>query len=145
MGMLQIFIWIIYPYTVAATVVMGLVWQYDPAKEFDEPDVITKARRILVNAVKALLILSTLTGMGMLLFGSIADEPVRILRWVLSLVQLKPDMELVSNISILSQAHFIIALSFLMGLAFTNKVSYLLKPHEYVKKLLIKIQYAKRA
>jgi nitrate reductase gamma subunit len=141
MEMVQVFLWIVYPYTVAAIVAMGLVWQYDSASEEGAR---TKASRYLVCTVKALMVLSSATGIAIVLSNSISNEPVQLLRWLISLAQLQPDMDLVMNISILSKVHFIIVFLFLLSLAFTKEIYYLLKPHLYVKKLFLKLHFEKR-
>lgn len=68
-------------------------------------------------------------------FGDIANEPVLLLRWLISLAQLRPDMSLVMDVSILSKVHFIFVFLFLLSLAFTKEIYYLLKPHLYLKKI----------
>lgn len=141
MEMLPVFLWIVYPYTVAAIVAMGLVWQYDTSSE---EGATTKVGRFLIWVVKGLMLLSTATGIAIVLSSSISNEPVQLLRWLLSLVQLQPDMNLVMNISILSKVHFIIVFLFLLSLAFTKEIYYLLKPHLYLKKIFLKLQYEKR-
>jgi nitrate reductase gamma subunit len=141
MEWVQVFLWIVYPYTVAAIVAMGLVWQYDSASEERTR---TKASWYLGCTVKALMVLSSATGIAIVLSNSISNEPVQLLRWLISLAQLQPDMDLVMNISILSKLHFIIVFLFLLSLAFTKELYYLLKPHLYVKKLFLKLHFEKR-
>ena len=141
MEMLQVFLWIVYPYTVAAIVAMGLVWQYDESRE---EGVTTKAGRLLVYLVKGLMIISTITGITIVLSNNISNEPVQLLLWLLSLAQLQPDMDLIMDISILSKVHFIVVFLFLLGLAFTKEISYLLKPHLYLKKIFLKLHIDKR-
>jgi nitrate reductase gamma subunit len=142
MEMLQMFLWIVYPYTVAAIVAMGLVWQYD-ASRYESAS--TKTERLLTIIVKGLMIISTATGIAIVLSSNISNEPVRLLRWLLSLAQLQPDMDLILNISILSKVHFIVVFLFLLGLAFTNEIAYLLKPHLYLKKIYLKLHFEKRS
>lgn len=141
MEMLQIFLWIVYPYTVAAIVVMGLVWQYDSSREEGSQ---SKAGRLLAYAVKGLMIVCTVTGIAIVLSGRLSNEPVLLLKWLISLAQLQPDKELILDISILSKIHFISVFLFLLILAFTKEISYLLKPHLYLKKLFLKLQLEKR-
>lgn len=141
MEMLQVFLWIVYPYTVAAIVGMGIVWQYDSSCEEGST---TKVGRFLIWIVKGLMFLSTATGIAIVLSSSISNEPIQLLRWLLSLAQLQPDMNLVMDISILSTVHFIVVLLFLLSLAFTKEIYYLLKPHLYLKKIFLKLQYVKR-
>ncbi|MCM3663004.1 respiratory nitrate reductase subunit gamma [Mesobacillus subterraneus] len=141
MEMLQIFLWIVYPYTVAAIVAMGIVWQYDATRE---EGTTSKASRLLVYVVRGLMAASTATGILIVLSSSIANEPVQLLKWLISLAQLKPDLNLVLNISILSKIHYIIVFLFLLSLAFTREIYYLLKPHLYLKKIFLKLQFDRR-
>jgi nitrate reductase gamma subunit len=141
MEMLQIFLWIVYPYTVTAIVAMGIVWQYDAARE---EGTASKASRLLVYVVRGLMVASTATGILIVLSSSIANEPVQLLKWLISLAQLKPDLNLVLNISILSKLHYIIVFLFLLSLAFTKEIYYLLKPHLYLKKIFLKLQFERR-
>ncbi|WLR57711.1 respiratory nitrate reductase subunit gamma [Mesobacillus subterraneus] len=139
--MLQIFLWIVYPYTVAAIVAMGLVWQYDESREEETR---SKAGSFLLVVVKTLMVASTATGIAIVLSSSIAYEPVLLFRWLISLAQLQPDMSLVTDVSILSKVHFIIVFLFLLSLAFTKEIYYLLKPHLYIKKIYLKLQFDRR-
>jgi nitrate reductase gamma subunit len=141
MEMLQIFLWIVYPYSVAAIVAMGLVWQYDASREEGTR---SKAGRLLLVVVKTLMAASTATGIAIVLSSSIANEPVLLFRWLISLAQLQPDVSLVMNVSILSKVHFIVVFLFLLSLAFTKEIYYLLKPHLYIKKIFLKLQFERR-
>jgi nitrate reductase gamma subunit len=141
MEMLQIFLWIVYPYSVAAIVAMGLVWQYDASREEGTR---SKAGRFLLVVVKTLMAASTATGMAIVFSSSIAYEPVLLFRWLISLAQLQPDMSLVMDVSILSKVHFIIVFLFLLSLAFTKEIYYLLKPHLYIKKIYVKLHFERR-
>jgi nitrate reductase gamma subunit len=141
MEMLQIFLWIVYPYSVVAIVAMGLVWQYDASRE---EGTCSKAGRFLLVVVKTLMVASTATGIAIVLSSSIAYEPVLLFRWLISLAQLQPDMSLVTDVSILSKVHFIVVFLFLLSLAFTKEIYYLLKPHLYIKKIFLKLQFERR-
>lgn len=142
MELVQIFLWVVYPYSVAAIVGMGLVWQYDSAED-DGAE--SKFGRYLACTVKALMFLSTATGIAIVLSSSISNEPLLLLRLLISLAQLQPDMELVMNISTLSKVHFIVVFMFLLSMAFTKEIYYLVKPHLYVKKLYLKLHFEKRS
>lgn len=141
MEMLHIFLWIVYPYSVVAIVAMGLVWQYDASREEGTR---SKAGRLLQGVVKTLMAASTATGLAIVLSSSIAYEPVLLLRWLISLAQLQPDLSLVTDVSILSKVHFIVVFLFLLSLAFTKEIYYLLKPHLYLKKIFLKLHFERR-
>lgn len=137
MEMLYILLWIVYPYCAAAIFVMGLVWHYDAATMQEGQWL--KPSRLLRGTVKCLLALSFVTGIAIVVAGGVTKEPQQLFRWVVSLVQFQPDLKLIENISILSQVHFILVTAFLLGLSFTNNVSYLVKPHLYIKKKIKRI------
>ncbi|MBT2678181.1 respiratory nitrate reductase subunit gamma [Bacillus sp. ISL-35] len=139
--MLQIFLWIVYPYTVVAIVGMGIVWRYDASRDEEAR---STAGRLLLMVVKIMMAASTATGIAIMLSSSMADEPVLLLRWLISLAQLQPDMSLILEISILSKIHFVVVFLFLLSLAFTKEIYYLLKPHLYLKKIYLKLQVEKR-
>lgn len=141
MEMVQMFLWIVFPYTVAAIVAMGIVWQCDASREEGTH---SKAGKFLLILVKILMAASTATGIAIVLSSSIANEPVLLLRWLISLAQLQPDMSLIRDVSILSKVHFIIVFLFLLSLAFTKEIYYLLNPHLYLKKIYLKLQFEKR-
>ena len=132
MEMYQILLWIVFPYMVLAIVGMGIIWQLDISKGVRSQSL---PERILTGSLKGLLILCTLTGLAMI---HLSNEFVQMVLWLLSLIQLNPDMNLILSISTLSQAHLIIFFLFLLALAFTNKIAYIIRPHLYLKKLLMK-------
>lgn len=141
MEMVPVFLWIVYPYSVAAIVAMGLVWQYDASRDEGKR---SKAGRFLLVIVKILMAVSTATGIAILFSNSLAHEPLLLLRWIVSLVQLQPDLSLVLDVSILSKIHFVAVFLFLLSLAFTKEIYYLLKPHLYLKKIFLKLQFERR-
>ncbi|RSD29371.1 respiratory nitrate reductase subunit gamma [Mesobacillus subterraneus] len=141
MEMLQVFMWIVFPYTVAAIVAMGIVWRYDAA---GEEAAASTSGKILVYVVKGLMAASTATGIVIVLSSKISDEPILLLKWLVSLAQLEPDLTLILDISILSKVHFIVVFLFLLSLAFTKEFYYLFKPHLYLKKKILKLQFEKR-
>ncbi len=142
--MLPIVIWVIFPYTVLAIVGMGLVWQYNEVALSEEDLSYFNPCCFINKLLKGLLVLTCLSGFAMVAFSAFSNEPIRLFQWVMSLVLLQPDMELVMNISIYSQVHFFVVCFFLLILAFTNKVAYLFKPHLYLMEVLIKLSYVKK-
>jgi nitrate reductase gamma subunit len=136
MEMLHIILWMIYPYTVIAILGMGLVWQYDLTRWQDDqlPDSI--GSRMLKKTAGGLLILSFLSGIAVIFFYSMANEPVDLFYWVVSLIQLKPNMEVIESISILSRIHLILLLTSILVVSLTKYVYYIFKPHRYIKKRL---------
>jgi nitrate reductase gamma subunit len=139
--MLQMFLWIVYPYTVVAIVGMGLVWRYDSSRDEEAR---STAGKLLLMVVKVMMAASTATGIAIVLSSSMADEPLLLFRWLISLAQLQPDISLILEISILSKIHFVVVFLFLLSLAFTKEIYYLLKPHQYLKKIYLKLQVEKR-
>lgn len=141
MEMLQVFLWIVFPYSVAAIVSMGLVWQYDSSREQDSA---TAGEKILVYIVRTLMIISSATGVTIMLSSSKSYELIQLFQWLVSLAQLQPEMSLIHDISILTKVHFIVVFLFLLSLAFTKEIYYLLKPHLYFKKIFVKLHLEKR-
>lgn len=138
MEIYQILLWIVFPYTVVAIVGMGLIWQLDIPSSVSASSV---SERILTESLKWLLTLCTLTGLVVI---HIYNEFSQVALWFLSLIQLQPDMGLIKNISILSQIHLVIVFLFLLALAFSNKINYVMKPHLYIRNLYTKIHLVKR-
>ncbi|MFE8700347.1 respiratory nitrate reductase subunit gamma [Cytobacillus sp. FJAT-54145] len=136
--MFHIILWIIYPYSVVAILGMGIVWQIDATKIHEEHCSIMEENPILRRTVWSLMTLSILSGIGVVIFYSISDEPLRLFHWVVSLIALAPDMELIKNISYLSRIHLMLLLTFLLMLSFSRQISYFLRPHRYFKKYILK-------
>ena len=112
---------------------MGLVWQYDMSRVIEESEVELKTGDLLRGTLTSLMGLSLLTGIAVVLFSSINNEPEQLFNWVISLLRLHPDMNLIMNISILSQIHLLLVLTLLLVLSFTKYISYLFIPHQYLK------------
>lgn len=138
MDMLHVILWMIYPYTVVAILGMGLVWQYDMEKVVEGSQVELKTNQTLKRSITSLMGLCLITGIAVFIFSSIANEPRQLFNWVLSLLRLQPDMELIMNISILSQVHLLLVLTLLLVFSFTKYISYLLIPHQLIKVLFLK-------
>jgi nitrate reductase gamma subunit len=131
-------VWIVFPYTVLAIVGMGLIWQLETPSGGKAK---STSERFLTGSLRWLLVLCTLTGLVVI---HLYDEIAQLFLWFLSFIQFQPDMSLIENISLLSQMHIVIVFLFLLSLAFSNKICYLLKPHLYIKELLIKLHMDKR-
>jgi nitrate reductase gamma subunit len=138
MDMLHVIIWMIYPYTVVAILGMGLVWQYDMEKVVEGSQVELKTSQTLKRTITSLMGLCLITGIAVFIFSSIANEPRQLFHWVLSLFRLQPDMELIMNISILSQVHLLLVLTLLLVFSFTKYISYLFIPHQFIRVLFLK-------
>ncbi|MDZ5470316.1 respiratory nitrate reductase subunit gamma [Bacillus sp. 31A1R] len=136
--MLPFMLWIIYPYMVVAILVMGVIWRMDTTKLHEGEQVYKKQSLLVERALSALLVLCLLTGLGVFAFYNISDDPKQLLHWVISLAYLEPDMDLIRNISFLSRLHFILILTLLLALSFTKYLSYLIKPHLYLRNRFIK-------
>ncbi|MBA4536479.1 respiratory nitrate reductase subunit gamma [Bacillus aquiflavi] len=139
MEILQIILWIVYPYFAIAILGMGLVWRFDDDVNYIEnPPYSVRASKILKCTVKSLLLLSLFSGISVFIFRSITNEPLLLFYWFVSLVQLNPDMDLIMNISILSRTHLLFLFTFLTMTSLTSYITYLIKPHLYIKNRLIK-------
>jgi nitrate reductase gamma subunit len=138
MEMLHVVLWMIYPYTVVAILGMGLVWQYDMATVIEDSEVEFKTSQLLRRTITSLMGLSFLTGIAVVLFSHMTNEPRQLFDWVISLLRLNPNPELIMNISILSQVHLFLVLTLLLVLSFTKYISYLFIPHKIIKVQLVK-------
>ncbi|MBM4764226.1 hypothetical protein GNT69_18340 [Bacillus sp. B15-48] len=134
MEMYEILLWVVFPYTVLAIVGMGLIWHRQNSCG-------SKGQRLLTGVINSLFILSTVSGLAMIYFS---NEYAQFFLWLISLIKLNPDMSLITTISVLPKVHFLITLFFLLGLAFSNKIVYVLKPHLFIKNFIIRYQVAKR-
>jgi nitrate reductase gamma subunit len=135
MDLLQIFLWLIYPYVVVAIVGMGWIWRVDTQTNDDEKVSFKKRSLFLNRTIISLMFLSFSTGVGVILFNSITNEPEKLFHWVKSLVYLEPDLDLIRSTSFLSRTHFILLLTFLLLLSFSTYIGYVTKPFLYVKEI----------
>jgi nitrate reductase gamma subunit len=138
MEMLHVVLWMIYPYSVLAILGMGIVWQYDMAKVIEDTEVELKTGQFLRRTITSLTGLSFLTGIAVMLFSNITNDPEALFQWVLSLLRFNPDVNLIMNISILSQVHLLLVLTLLLVLSFTKYISYLFSPHQFLKVHFVK-------
>lgn len=133
MGLLQIMLWLVYPYAVVAVLGMGLIWQAHPRIEQDDLSPIRRIYTLLNRTTIGLMLLSFLTGTAVILFNSMTDEPEKLFYWVRSLVYLDPDLDLISSVSLLSRTHFLLLLTFLFLLPFSKYIRYLWPPRLFSK------------
>ncbi|GEM_PF-3695238 len=133
MGLLQMMLWLVYPYAVIAVLGMGLIWQVHPRLEQEEVRSIQRFHKFLNRTTIALMLLSFLTGIGVVLFNRISDDPEKLYHWVKSLMHLEPDTALIEDISLLSRTHFILLLTFLFILPFSKYIRYLWIPGFFSK------------
>jgi nitrate reductase gamma subunit len=138
MEMLHVILWLIYPYTIMVIVVMGLVWQYDIAKVLDDSDVNLKTSLFLRKMITSVMCLSFITGLAVIFSSNIPNDPEHLFIWFMSLLQFNPDMNVIMNISILSQVHLFLVLTLVLLLSFTKYISFLFNPHRYIKFQLVK-------
>lgn len=125
MDLLQIMLWLVYPYTVVAILGMGLIWKGNDPLDQEEGSSIKKGYQFLNRTTIGLMIMSFLTGVGVILFNNISNDPQKLFHWVKSLVYLEPDMELIKSISVLSRSHFLLLLTFLLILPFSKYIKYI--------------------
>lgn len=126
-------IWLVYPYVVIAILGMGLIWQVNAPLDQEETPSLKRHYTFFNRTTIGLMIMSFLTGIGVILFNSMADEPEKLFYWVKSLVYLEPDMELIRSISFLSRSHFVLLLTFLLMFSFSKYVWYL-RPRKVLTK-----------
>lgn len=138
MEMLHVVLWLIYPYTIMVILGMGLVWQYDIAQVLEDADVNLKTSQFLRKTITGLMGLSFITGIVVIFSSSMPNDPENLFNWFLSLVRFNPDINVIMNISILSQVHLFLVLTLLLLLSFTKYISYVFIPHRYIKFQLVK-------
>jgi nitrate reductase gamma subunit len=138
MEMLHVVLWLIYPYTIMVILGMGIVWQYDIAKVLEDADANLKTSHYLRKTITSLMCLSFITGIAVIFSTSMPNDPENLFNWFVSLLRFNPDMNVIMNISILSQIHLFLVLTLLLLLSFTKYISYLFIPHRYIKFQLVK-------
>ncbi|WP_181884625.1 respiratory nitrate reductase subunit gamma [Neobacillus piezotolerans] len=124
--MLHWLVWLVYPYTVAAVLGMGIVWKYDTPEYFGEMQ--RKSGLILNKTVKVLWLLTTVTGIGLIAFYRATDEFATMFGWLIGFLHFSPDMELLKHASLLLRIHLILLFTFLLFFSFTKYVSIVFKP-----------------
>lgn len=138
MEMLHVVLWMIYPYTIMAILGMGLVWQYDMAKVLEDSEMELKTSQLLQKTITSLFLLCLVTGIAVIFFSSMTNDTEQLFNWVLSLLRFNPDLNVIMNISILSQVHLLLVLTLLLVLSFTKYLSYLFIPRQFLKIQLVK-------
>lgn len=138
MDLLQITLWVIYPYAVVAIIGMGIIWQVSGSGEQDHEKLYKKMSLFLKHSIIGLMVLSFATGLGVILFYSISNDPEKLFFWVKSLVILEPDMDLIGSISVLSRTHLLLLLTLLLMLSLSKYIRYLWSPLFFLKKRVTK-------
>jgi nitrate reductase gamma subunit len=139
MGIIQALLWMIYPYMVAVIFTMGIVWNCDTTELYRGNNKANRKSNAFRHAVKGFIFLSTATGISILLFNGFDKESIQLFQWLVSLILLRPDMELIMNLSILARMHIVLVLTSLLLLSFTKYINYLLHPLLYYRKQSLKI------
>lgn len=139
MGIFQASLWMIYPYMVAVIFTMGIVWNCDTTELYGDNNKVIRKSNVFRQTVKGFLFLSTATGIAILVFNGFDKESIHLFQWLVSLIQLRPDMELIMNLSILARMHIVLVLTSLLMLSFTKYINYLLHPLLYYRKQNLKI------
>lgn len=134
-------LWMIYPYMVVVIFAMGIVWNCDTTELFQNNNKLNRKSSAFRKTVKGLMFLSIASGIAILLFYGIEKDSIRLFQWLVSLVSLRPDMELISNLSVLSRMHIILVLTFLLMLSFTKYINYMLHPLFHYRKQSVKISH----
>lgn len=138
-GIFQALLWMIYPYMVAVIFTMGIVWNCDTTELYRGNNKATRKSSAFRQTVKGLLFLSTATGIAILVFNGLDKESMQLFQWLVSLIHLRPDMELIANLSLLARMHIVLVLTSLLMLSFTKYINYLLHPLLYYRKQNLKI------
>lgn len=134
MGMIQTLLWIIYPYMVGVIFTMGIVWNCDITELYQDNNHMNRKSKMFRKTVKGLMFLSVSTGLAVLIFYGFDQDSLHLFQWLVSLISLRPDMELISNLSMLSRMHIVLVLTCLLMISFTKYINYLLHPFLYYRK-----------
>jgi nitrate reductase gamma subunit len=129
MEMLHLVLWMIYPYTIMAIVIMGIIWQYDISNMSFDSETNVKTSKLMRKTISSLVILSITTGIAVIF----SSDPVYLVNWMTSLLLFNPDTRALMNISILSQIHLLLVLTLLLFLSLSNYFSYLFTPRRLLK------------
>lgn len=133
MDLLQIIIWLIYPYVVVAVLGMALIWRVNGPSVQEEMKFLYKLGAIVNRMILVLMVLSFLSGFGVIAFYSMTNEPEKLFYWVRSLIYLQPDLDLIGSISFLSRTHFLLLLTLLLALSFSKYIGLLSRPIQLFK------------
>lgn len=125
MDLLQVMLWLVYPYAVVAILGMGFIWKANTPIEQEKQGILRLGYTFLNRTTIGLMILSFASGLAVIMFNGLANESAKLYQWVLSLIYLDPDMDLLRSISFLSRTHFLLLLTFLVLLPFSKYIRYL--------------------
>lgn len=141
----HLMIWLIYPYGVIAILAMGLLWQNDPIKGSppDGSETMRFSKSIKIT-LRCLIFLCVFSGVAIIFIYGMSNEPKQLLNWVISLVTLQPNTDIILSISLLSQIHVVLLFTFVLVLSFTSHVKYIIKPHLFVRNLRMKMKQCTR-
>src|SRR5690554_5355389 len=136
MDFLEMAIWLVYPYLVIAILGMGLIWQINVPLTAVNHDYKKSLfmQKFFNRFLMILLILSIITGIGVIIFYNVTDDPLLIFHWVMSLISLNPQLEIIESISTLSRTHLFFLSTFLCMVAFSSKLRKIFKPLRFFKK-----------
>lgn len=139
--MFQTLLWMIYPYMVAVIFAMGIVWNCDTTELFQNNIKLNRKSNVYRKTVKGLMLLSIATGISILIFNGFEKDSIHLFQWLVSLLSLRPDMELIYKLSILSRMHIILVLTCLLMLSFTKYINYILHPFFHYRKQSINMSH----
>lgn len=134
-------LWMIYPYMVVVIFAMGIVWNCDTTELFQNNIKLKRKSSAFRKTVKGLMFLSIATGIAILFFYGLDKDSIRLFQWLVSLVSLRPNMELISNLSVLSRMHIILVLTCFLMLSFTKYINYMLHPLFHYRKQSVKVSH----
>ena len=141
MEIVQIFLWVIYPYMVAVIFAMGLVWNCDTTELYEENHQFIRKSKAFRLTVKSLMFLSVSTGIITVLMYGVEQDTVHLFQWMISVLSLHPEIQLIEKLSLLTRMHVVLVLTFLLMVSFTKYINYLLHPLLYLKKQNINMSH----
>ena len=133
MELLDIILWIIYPYSVIPIVLMGLIWQYDfeYIKQYSTESGI-QTLSIVKWMIRFLLIIVTMTGISLVFVDQLNGDRLLLVQWLIGLMTLSPSIDLILHSSIVTKIHIFTFFTLLFILPFTTYIRFITKPIRYI-------------
>ncbi|RSK26448.1 hypothetical protein EJF36_06010 [Bacillus sp. HMF5848] len=131
--MLQFIVWVVYPYSVLFVFIMGLVWQYDYAiAGVNEKNIFktTYSVRVLLNV---LLVVIGTSFLFLNFFETIQPDRQLLINWTVSILTLRPDVNSITQSTLVTKIHLFTFLTMLLMLPFTSYIRYLVCPTTLLK------------
>lgn len=121
MEMMDMILWIIYPYMVAMIMMMGSVWQCDYSVLYSENKYFSNLSKFLLLTVKGLFTLSLFTGFAVF-FNKVGNDSLDLLYWGISFITFRPNLHFINEMSLLTRMHMLVLFTFFLMYSFSRFV-----------------------